>query len=734
MMNSMLQKQMLAKFNCEKCRFSTKDPNKYRNHVSLHNDIKYACSHCDFVSYTKTEFQRHLVTHTGKFPYTCGYCGYGAIRNDYIVKHIRRIHGDGKIQCSVSTLENESKKASINITQTQLTAPNILQNSALSEDIIDLTTEMDSIGSSSNVFPPNGNNIAGRVEVEVISPVDRQLYPWIPLTVVAPSSFRVPPNCIAQVVEVKPVNSACHLVLNCLNVVESTLPNQPINSEHIYEQKPLKPDISSKNITENSDGPSLRDCAVLHDDCQTNMLYPSNTLCGPEDDLHTNVKCPIDNTNEITNAVNDDANEITNAVNDDANEIMNAVNDDANEITNAVNEDANEITNAVNEDANEITNAVNEDANEITNAVNDDANEIANAVNDDANEIANAVNDDANEIANAVNDDANEITNAVNDDANEITNAVNDDANEITNAVDDANEITNAVNDDSNIMVDDLEEFSGGPIISAVFSLSSDSQNTIEGIQWDCPFSSPKTSQSNDDVDAPHSSLNPPASQEEPTVCDSELNMQMDIDKSQDVLKSSVLESENNMEKVKECIDPEIQLSTTLEPTDVKKSESQPCVPQKSRKGGRISDRLGKLETNNFSKPQTLFLSYDKRIVMQPLSCTMQSYNTMTSQVDKVTEQLQFPVKMRKESAKAKVKRLAAPALKIRYQPNMRTLRLHPFKVDQMAHTPCYNQPVVVLNHPDVESIEISNIMKAIRVFEGKIIKISLSKQMCKYV
>ncbi|KAG9479713.1 hypothetical protein GDO78_011638 [Eleutherodactylus coqui] len=590
MMNSMLQKQMLAKFNCEKCRFSTKDPNKYRNHVSLHNDIKYACSHCDFVSYTKTEFQRHLVTHTGKFPYTCGYCGYGAIRNDYIVKHIRRIHGDGKIQCSVSTLENESKKASINITQTQLTAPNILQNSALSEDIIDLTTEMDSIGSSSNVFPPNGNNIAGRVEVEVISPVDRQLYPWIPLTVVAPSSFRVPPNCIAQVVEVKPVNSACHLVLNCLNVVESTLPNQPINSEHIYEQKPLKPDISSKNITENSDGPSLRDCAVLHDDCQTNMLYPSNTLCGPEDDLHTNVKCPIDNTNEITNAVNDDANEITNA------------------------------------------------------------------------------------------------------------------------------------------------EFSGGPIISAVFSLSSDSQNTIEGIQWDCPFSSPKTSQSNDDVDAPHSSLNPPASQEEPTVCDSELNMQMDIDKSQDVLNSSVLESENNMEKVKECIDPEIQLSTTFEPTDVKKSESQPCVPQKSRKGGRISDRLGKLETNNFSKPQTLFLSYDKRIVMQPLSCTMQSYNTMTSQVDKVTEQLQFPVKMRKESAKAKVKRLAAPALKIRYQPNMRTLRLHPFKVDQMAHTPCYNQPVVVLNHPDVESIEISNIMKAIRVFEGKIIKISLSKQMCKYV
>ncbi|KAM3938680.1 zinc finger protein 518B isoform 1-T2 [Leptodactylus fuscus] len=599
-MNSMLQRQMLEKFNCEKCRFSTKDPNKYRNHVSLHNDIKYACSHCDYVSYTKTEFQRHLVTHTGKFPYTCGYCGYGAIRNDYIVKHIRRIHGDGKIQCSVSTVENESKKASINIMQTHVMMPNVQnvsQNSppSLPPDVIDLTTEMDSLGSYGNILSPNGNNVAGNVEVEVISPVDQQLYPWMPLTVVAPTSFKVPPNCIAQVVEVKPVNSACHLILKCLNLVESSVPNQPVNSEHIYEQKPSQPDVLCKNKIENPCEPSLQECAVLQDNCQENVLYPSNTVCETEENLHANLTSPSDHTNEMVNAVNDVAND----------------------------------------------------------------------------------------------------------------------------------------------MFDDLEEFTGGPIISSVFSLSSDPQNTIEGIQWECPFSNPKPSPSNDDVDASQPSSDLPASEEGPIVCDSELNLEVDIDRSQDVLQNTVLElnkepSEIQMENAKQSTDPEIQLPIKPGPTDVKKPENQPCVLQKTRKGGRISDRLGKIETNNFSKPQTLFLSCDKRIVMQPLSCTMQNNNKSSTQVGKVTEPPLVPVKMRKESPKVKVKRLLVPAVKNRSQPSLRTLGLHPLKMDQVAHMPSYNQPVVVLNHPDVESMETSHIMKAIRLFRGKITKITLSKQMCK--
>ncbi|XP_073504640.1 zinc finger protein 518B [Phyllobates terribilis] len=593
-MNNLLQKE-IEKFNCEKCRFSTKDQNKYRNHVSLHNDIKYACSHCEFVSYTKTEFQRHLVTHTGKFPYTCGYCGYGAIRNDYIVKHIRRIHGDGKIQCSVSTVENESKKASVNIMQTQVTAPNIqnvLQNRSPSstEDVIDLTSEMDSLGSSTNAFSPNGNNVADQVEVEVISPVDRQLYPWIPLTVSAPTSFKVPPNCIAEVVEVKSINGACHLVLKCLHLVEPSISNQPVHSDHTYEQKPLKLNISSKNLVENPVGPPLlQECAVLRDEPQEKTLLPSKTVCEAEKNLQSNKTCPIDNTSEIVNAVEDFAHEIC----------------------------------------------------------------------------------------------------------------------------------------------DDLEEFSEGPIISSVFSLSSDTQNAIEGINWDCPNASP----SNDEVLSANSSLKPLASQEPPNVCSSESNCQMDVDKSQDPLEIAASKSEKESsevptENVLQTVDAEIQLSVKSVSTDVKVPESQPCVLQENMEGGRRSSRLGKMDINSFTKPQALFLSCDKRIVMQPVSCKMQNDKAI-SRIDEVTKKLQVLVKMRKEGAKAKVKRLVTPAMKSSFKPKLRTLRLHPVKMDQVNHIPSYNQPVVVLNHPDVETIEISYIMKGIRMFGGKVTKVTLSKEKC---
>ncbi|KAM4054201.1 zinc finger protein 518B [Anomaloglossus baeobatrachus] len=590
-MNNLMQQQIGEKFNCEKCRFSTKDSNKYRNHVTLHNDIKYACSHCEFVSYTKTEFQRHLVTHTGKFPFTCGYCGYGAIRNDYIVKHIRRIHGDGKIQCSVSTVENESKKASINIMQTQVIAPNaqsILENRPPSTgDIIDLTSEVDSLGSNINTFSSNGNNPADDLEVKVISPVDQKLYPWTPLSVAAPTSFKVPPNCIAEVMEVKSVNSACHLVLKFLNLVNPGVANQPSKNE---EPNHLKPIIPSKNPVENPFEPTLQECAVLCEKSQENILIPSKPVCKTEESAQPKETCPIDNTNEIINAVEESANEI----------------------------------------------------------------------------------------------------------------------------------------------FDDLEEFSGGPIISSVFSLSSDSQNLIEGINWDCPNTSP----SNEDIDSTCSSLKPPSSEEPPSTCSSESNCQMDIDKSQDLLGNTASEKEQSevpKEKAIQHIDAEIQLSVKSVSTDVQDPESQPsALLQDHMEGGRRSSRLSKLEISNFTKPQALFLSCDKRIVMQPLSCTMQNDKMTSSHVDEVKKKLQVFVKMRRESAKARVKRLVAPAVKSAFQPNLRTLRLRPVKADQAHHIPSYNQPVIVLNHPDVETIAISYIMKGIRLFRGKIAKITLSKQMFK--
>lgn len=77
---------------CEKCRFSTKDPELFERHSANHKEVTFSCTLCEHVSFSRVESQRHAVTHRGAFPYRCSWCPYGAVRRDYVVKHMQRIH------------------------------------------------------------------------------------------------------------------------------------------------------------------------------------------------------------------------------------------------------------------------------------------------------------------------------------------------------------------------------------------------------------------------------------------------------------------------------------------------------------------------------------------------------------------------------------------------------------------------------------------------------------------
>ncbi|NWI91375.1 Z518A protein, partial [Pitta sordida] len=59
----------------------------------------------------------------------------------------------------------------------------------------------------------------------------------------------------------------------------------------------------------------------------------------------------------------------------------------------------------------------------------------------------------------------------------------------------------------------------------------------------------------------------------------------------------------------------------------------------------------------------------------------------------------------------------------------VRTLKLLPFNSNQLVKCPRRNQPVVVLNHPDVDVPEVVNVMKTITKFKGHVLKVSLSKR-----
>lgn len=58
-----------------------------------------------------------------------------------------------------------------------------------------------------------------------------------------------------------------------------------------------------------------------------------------------------------------------------------------------------------------------------------------------------------------------------------------------------------------------------------------------------------------------------------------------------------------------------------------------------------------------------------------------------------------------------------------------RQLRLIAVKPDQLIKCPRRNQPVIVLNHPDVDSPEVTNVMKVINKYKGNVLKVVLSER-----
>ncbi|NXK49499.1 Z518B protein, partial [Chauna torquata] len=258
-----------GKYYCDKCRFSTRDPLQYKKHIGQHEEIKFICSHCNYVSYTKGEFQRHLVKHTGTFPYQCEYCEYGAVRHDYIVKHTRRVHEAPAKRLSNTIINHERKKSCLPTQSTlfekqkyeESPFQNELSNSSsnmiceIPEKVTKIVCSSQDIECSINtasvqdktILEPSETSMCENqsVEVEVYSPKTEPLQPGMPLTVIAPSELVVPSNCLAQIVEIKIVNGAQQLVLKLIPMKEAAY--KPVNCvEEELENQGIERNVEGK--------------------------------------------------------------------------------------------------------------------------------------------------------------------------------------------------------------------------------------------------------------------------------------------------------------------------------------------------------------------------------------------------------------------------------------------------------------------------------------------------------
>ncbi|NXG18227.1 Z518A protein, partial [Grallaria varia] len=85
--------------------------------------------------------------------------------------------------------------------------------------------------------------------------------------------------------------------------------------------------------------------------------------------------------------------------------------------------------------------------------------------------------------------------------------------------------------------------------------------------------------------------------------------------------------------------------------------------------------------------------------------------------------------KCKRKNQAAVVSESGSPYKQRASKETVRTLKLLPFNSNQLVKCPRRNQPVVVLNHPDVDVPEVVNVMKTVAKFKGHVLKVLLSKR-----
>ncbi|XP_064788232.1 zinc finger protein 518A-like [Oncorhynchus masou masou] len=90
-------------YTCEKCKFSTRDVGSFLEHMYLHNMEPQAGGISDHSNPADQDLQRHLMAKTAQFPFSCQFCDFIAHRKGIITKHMATVHGKATSQKNSSS-------------------------------------------------------------------------------------------------------------------------------------------------------------------------------------------------------------------------------------------------------------------------------------------------------------------------------------------------------------------------------------------------------------------------------------------------------------------------------------------------------------------------------------------------------------------------------------------------------------------------------------------------------
>lgn len=92
-------------YKCKECTYVSDDKQQVAKHaVSWHVDTKsFTCSHCDYITFERTDFISHRLTHRNEHQFKCDECTYSTDFKPNYDRHMSNHKGSFPFKCSVCT-------------------------------------------------------------------------------------------------------------------------------------------------------------------------------------------------------------------------------------------------------------------------------------------------------------------------------------------------------------------------------------------------------------------------------------------------------------------------------------------------------------------------------------------------------------------------------------------------------------------------------------------------------
>lgn len=261
---------------CDKCGFACVDPAAFKKHMVEHMGTHFYCFYCNWVSLSETELNAHLKQHTSTYPFKCPHCGQGYMRQQYLIKHIERLHSKSVSQSpaksgTIKHLHVPATTALSGGPAAGLSAPPPAVRVTVPAPPFRLGKDEGKGSLATNVSNATNRN------ADHSSPLNGLIQHNRALTVSLPEEVSIPAGCLVELVEVKTVNGTKELKLRLVSQQENESLIKDTRTTVSQSAALGKPLSSALNHPNTMNSRSLGTCTFNRKQIETNSVNVDRT-------------------------------------------------------------------------------------------------------------------------------------------------------------------------------------------------------------------------------------------------------------------------------------------------------------------------------------------------------------------------------------------------------------------------------------------------------------------------